>query len=206
MKFELKPVQEKKKFIRRLDTLLITGDGKGFPQDLESFLGFKIEHEVMTIGRSISKYPGQVQHYVDVDADAGKWIADNLMDLYPGQVKGGIIKHTLGAVAWFDNCWDMDELPFPDADVMWHGSSALFGVLVALELGYTRIVLAGCPMDSKGHWYFPTINEGPIWTAESYQAWFEFTLDPRKRLVRSMSGYTEILLGAPDKEFFNGLS
>ena len=164
----------------------------------------------MSIGRSIQAYPGIVQHYVDVDSDAGKWVAESLESTYPEKINGALIKHTLGDkddAPWFDNTWDLLEDPFPySEDVMWHGSSALFAVLVALEMGYKRIVLAGCPMDNKGHWYFPEIEHGPIWTPESYHAWFEFTLDKRKRLVRSCSGYTGILLGAPDEVFFNGLS
>jgi hypothetical protein len=81
------------------------------------------------------------------------------------------------------------------ADVMWHGSSALFSVLIGLEMGYTRIYLAGCPLDSKGHWYFPDEDYGPRWTMETYQAWLDFMDTPEAQRVRSLSGYTAKMLG-----------
>lgn len=211
MNLKLSLQREGKKISRKKDILLITGDGKSLLKDLERFFFYNHhKHDVMGIGRSLQAYPGIVQHYVDVDSDAGKWVAETLECIYPDKINGALIKHTLGGsddAPWFDNTWDLADDPFPHAkDMMWHGSSGLFALLVGLEMGYKRIVLAGCPMDSKGHWYFPGIEYGPVWTFESYQAWFEFTLDPRKRRVRSCSGYTEILLGAPDEDFFNGIS
>jgi len=187
------------------DILLITGDGRTLPDDLERFLSWNLSHDVMCIGRSIQLYPGQVTHYSDVDADAGKWVVENLARTYPD--KGDPVTHTLGDVEWFDIGWEVEDQPIQSDEVLWHGSTALFSVLVGLSLGYDRIVLAGCPMDSKGHWYFSEDVEPrglPKWTPESYQVWFEFAKHPKSYNVRSMSGYTKTLLAPATAEWSDG--
>lgn len=174
-------------------TLLITGDGKTLPDDLARFLATKIDHEVLCIGRSIKLYPGEVTHYADVDADAGKWVCENLVKNHPG--KGNPITHTLGDVPWFDVGWDLDECLIHSDDILWHGSTSLFAVLVGLAMGYDQIILAGCPLDSKGHWYDEAEQYGPRWTFESYQSWLEFAMTEDCQKVTSMSGYTAIMVG-----------
>jgi hypothetical protein len=188
---------QKKPVMRNHDILLITGDGKTLLADLEHFLEQKMPHDVLCMGRSIQKYPGFVDHYVDVDSDAGAWVLENLEKNHPDKVgPDGILTHTLGHVEWVDCDWDIKHCPWDMADVMWHGSSALFSVLIGLQMGYRRIYLAGCPLDSKGHWYFPEEDYGPRWTMETYQAWFEFAKTPDAKKVRSLSGYTGQLLGS----------
>lgn len=191
---------------RRHDILLITGDGKLLRHDIAEFLEWDKKHDVMCIGKSGKAYPGTIQHYADIDAEEGKWVSENLCKAYPGKVNGVVTRHTLGEVPWFDACWDLVGNPWPDEDVMWHGSTSFFALLVGLEMGYKRIVLAGCPLDSNGHWCFPGEKYGPRWTGATYQVWFEFTKDPRAQQARSMSGYTKILLDKPNRGFFDGVS
>lgn len=186
---------------RTYKTILITGDGKTLPGDLERFLSWGIQHDAMCIGRSIQLYPGKVDHYVDVDADAGKWVIQNITTNHPD--KGTPVTHTLGEVEWCDIGWEIENCPIKSDEILWHGSSGLFAVLIAINMGYTRVILAGIPMDSKGHWYFPDEKYGPKWTMESYQAWFEFAATPDAKKVASMSGYTKTLLGIPSRLFLN---
>jgi hypothetical protein len=185
----------KKPVKRDSDVLLITGDGKTYPDDLKRFLDMKIGHDVLCLGRSIKQYPGFINHYVDVDSDAGKWVLENLEKNNPDQIgPDGVLKHTLGFVDWCDCDWDLKDSPWPMADVMWHGSSALFAVYIGLKMGYGHIYLAGCPLDSKGHWYFPAEPYGPRWTMETYQAWLEFAGTKEAKQVTSLSGYTRTML------------
>ncbi|NIS54479.1 MAG: hypothetical protein GWN62_28215, partial [Aliifodinibius sp.] len=132
----------------------------------------------------------------EVDADSCKNVIDTLEANNPDKVNGHIATHTLsdGSIEWFDAHWDLVENPWPPDEVLWHGSTALFAVLVGLEMGYKSIVLAGIPLDSKGHWYFKDENYGPRWTGESYQAWFEFARTEQAKKVTSLSGYTRQLL------------
>uniref|UniRef100_A0A6M3KIV2 Uncharacterized protein n=1 Tax=viral metagenome TaxID=1070528 RepID=A0A6M3KIV2_9ZZZZ len=88
-------------------------------------------------------------------------------------------------------------------EILWHGSSALFAAYICLTLGYKKIVLAGCPLDSNGHWYFPANQLGPRWTGESYQAWLDFAREPEAKKVKSLSGYTAQIVGEATREWAN---
>ena len=202
---KLKIVKETKKLFRNKDVLLICGDGKLLKEDICDFLSWNIPYDILCIGRSIQVVPGKVLHYADVDAEAGMWVAENLEKNNPDKINGKIFKHTIGSMRGFDIDWDFDNCSFDSEDVMWHGSSSYFAVLIGLEMGYKRIVLAGCPLDSKGHWYSQEEETGPIWTGDTYQVWFEFVKERRSKRVRSLSGYTKILLKTIDKDFLYGI-
>lgn len=203
---KLKLTKESKPIQREHDVLLIAGDGKKLREDLHGFYGFDVAHDTLCIGRSIQVVDSDILHYADIDADEGKWVVENLHKTYPDKINGKLIKHTLGEVDWFDIGWNAVNEYIPSETNMWHGSTSFFAVLIALEMGYKRIVLAGCPMDAKGHWYFENQTYGPKWDAETYQVWFEFAAEEYSRKVRSMSGYTKTLLGKPEGVFFNGVS
>ena len=187
---------------RKNDVLLITADGKTLIDDIRQFINWQVPHDVMAVGRSIKAYPGKVLHWAEVDADASNWVAQNLEKHHPEKVcNGKIYKHTLGKHKGFDFDWDVEGATFPMAEAMWHGSTTLFAVMIALEMDYKPIVLAGAPLDSKGHWYFEKEDSGPHWTAETYQAWFEFNLSANAKHVRSMSGYTMQILGKANRKW-----
>lgn len=82
------------------------------------------------------------------------------------------------------------------------GSSGLLCVMVALELGVTHAVLAGIPMvDTANHYDNPRKR----WAdARNYLPAWKRNLPVMKDRIRSMSGYTMGLLGAPDEAWFNG--
>jgi hypothetical protein len=75
------------------------------------------------------------------------------------------------------------------------GSSALLGAQAALKLGYRRIVLCGCPMTGTNIKNSNYESFRPGWEEKKKY------LDDR---VRSMSGWTRELLGAPTEEWLNG--
>lgn len=75
------------------------------------------------------------------------------------------------------------------------GSSALLGAQAAIKLGYTRIVLCGCPLTGEN-------DKGG-----SYESFRVGWTQKKKYLndrVRSMSGWTQELLGAPTEEWLKG--
>jgi hypothetical protein len=199
----MKIISQKREIVKDNDLLLITGDGKTLPDDLEKFYGLEIEHDTMCIGRSILRIPGQVHHYAEVDVDAGKWVLENLDKNHPHACSP--IRHTIGEVDWVDVCWEIENCPIPSEEIMWHGSTAYFGVLIGLHMGYDTIALAGVPLDSKGHWYFENETSGPRWTPETYQAWFEFAGTKDSLKVRSFSGYTKTILGPPTRSRLIGI-
>ena len=203
MKLQLRKTD--KPLNRGADVLLITADGKTLKKDLAIFLNWEVPHDTMCIGRSIKAYPGIIQHYADVDSDAAVWVVENLKKNHPTKINGHLHTHTLGECKGFSVDWDVASCPWPAEDVMWHGSTALFAVLAGLEMGYSRIILAGAPLDSKGHWYYQSEAFGPRWTGETYQAWFEFAMMMESGNVKSLSGYTRQILGEPKQNWLCNL-
>lgn len=173
--------------------VLITGDGSPLRDDMKRFEDLGVPHDVFAIGRSY-KLSTALNHWGNVDSDGSIWWAQHL----PVKWVSGPQTHTLGEMRGFTHWWDIPQCDYGMDEIMWHGSTALFCVYAALEMGYERVVLAGCPMDASGHWYEPG-SSGPRWTGESYQAWLDFKASSESGRVRSMSGYTQIILGAPSK-------
>ena len=116
--------------------------------------------------------------------------------------QNGLVTHTIGPVDGFDTDWDMIQEDYHYQDMTneahrIHGSSALFATLVGLAMGYEEIVLAGCPLDQEGHYYFDLTPEtaGPCWLGMDFMAWLDFAKTDDAAKVRSMSGYTRDILG-----------
>ena len=176
-------------------TILILGDGRSLPQDLKRFLTWEVPHDVGCIGRRIKMYPGDVRHWFDCDAAATMAWAKS--------IDSGVIKHTCGDFDGFDVDWDVEQKDYHYAEQTGektarnHGSTALFATLAAIEMGYQKIVLAGCPLDTEGHWYFEPAPDtmGPIWLGYDFMAWLDFSESPEASGVKSMSGYTAKILG-----------
>lgn len=80
-------------------------------------------------------------------------------------------------------------------------SSGIYAAKVALEDGYDRVVLAGVPMQQDGGHF----TRGRPWLqVDSFIPGLELALPHLKEKVRSMSGRTKELLGAPDPAWLNG--
>ncbi len=176
------------------------GDGRTLPKDLEEFLSWDIPHDVMSMGRSINVYPSKVMHWANVDSAEAIWWAEHLPLKNDGKMP---IRHTLGECRAYDVDWEIiDEIKFEHGDnSMWYGSTALFAVYACLALGYQKIILAGCPLDNKGWWFFDEKEVGPRWQGECYQAFFEFAKNDGAEKVRSLSGYTAQIIGKATKEW-----
>jgi hypothetical protein len=86
----------------------------------------------------------------------------------------------------------------------WNGSVGLFAVKIARELGHEKILLCGVPMDPKDKHFVRKVE----WAAAKQ---FKHTWDQRKKeiapYVRSFSGWTAQILGAPTINFLrNGVA
>jgi len=75
------------------------------------------------------------------------------------------------------------------------GNSALLGVLAGIKLGYEKIIVCGCPLMGKNDKQYDYANFRAGWTAK---------LAMIKDKTRSMSGWTQELLGAPTEEWIVG--
>ena len=85
------------------------------------------------------------------------------------------------------------------------GNSGGLAVLLAILMGYDRIVLAGMPMDGSGR-FFDDPNQ--VWVDYSRggveRCWLEYKEFVFRNRVRSMSGNTALWLGKPTERWLNG--
>jgi hypothetical protein len=72
------------------------------------------------------------------------------------------------------------------------GSSALCGALAAIRMGYSKIILCGCPLEGV------TLAGTKC---ETFRAGWEAKKDRVQGIVKSMSGWTREFLDAPTKEW-----
>lgn len=198
---------------REHDILLVLGDGRSLPKDMGEFLAWGIDHDVAALGRGIKLYPGKVHHWMNADGAMSINWAKNLEN---GE---GTIRHTFGKMDGFDVDWEIEQDDYHYTDITHekttrnHGSSSLFATLAGLEMGYRKVVLAGCPLDTEGHWMWDPYVDGklvderlgPVWMCFDFMAWLDFREGPDAGKVRSMSGYTAKMLGLADKRWANAL-
>ncbi len=80
----------------------------------------------------------------------------------------------------------------------WAGSSGLFAIKVAIKEGFETIILAGVPMDPKyGH-----VARRKEWPqATMFRNGWHHHINELKPVVRSMSGWTKEMFGAPTVEW-----
>ena len=182
---------------------LICGDGRTLPQELQYFSTIGVPHDVFCVGRALQIYipyigrqPAAV-NYV--------WLDEQMFTYARDQVEDYIIRHSV----FFDDklkpaidaLWTDDK----GAEVMqWDGSSSFFALIMAIELGYERIMLAGCPLNAEPHWYDHVDACGPLWTPETLRIWGRFKKKVDCDLIRSCSGYTQYLFGEPTIGWFKG--
>jgi len=99
--------------------------------------------------------------------------------------------------------------PDPGVDVHWDvptsgGTSGLFGCLVALALGYEKIILVGMPMDNSHHFFDPPWQSNASFEDNPNKLeWIGAKDRIFKDKVRSMSGRTRQWLGVPTEDWLN---
>lgn len=154
---------------------------------------------VVAVKRVGYEYPEHIDHWVSFHAAMfPDWIIKRQKKGYPEcpnywtSTYKGNVRYRRG------------ETKYPNVHrvVCEGGSSGLIGVMVALKVSPNpKIVLAGIPMDpDRGHFN----KKGPWHEAVKHRKAWETYLPDLKDNVRSLSGWTQQLLGAPTKEWLNG--
>lgn len=132
--------------------------------------------------------------------------------IYPGRLDGWATLHHEKLTSWRKlraahdyRCFTIQREWHHGEDVeivpeRWKGSSGLYAVQIAMQqFGADRIVLCGVPLwPANGHFFSPS-KEWP--EAELYRRGFQAALSVIRDPVRSMSGWTRELLGAPCPEW-----
>lgn len=177
-------------------SLLVMGSARCLWDDLARF-----DHihsgERMSVNWSSFSYKGKIDHICSVHSDIIHLIK-GYHDYKLRNIDGPPVCRTHGQhnIPGVDIVWDIED---------GGGSSSLFGVLVGLCLGFTKIVLAGVPLDNSGHYFDPPISCGDDFSARHVMhAWRNKIDNSFKDRVRSLSGNTRKWLGEPTEAWLNG--
>ena len=167
---------------------LILGGAASVWDDAERALEMAEFDAVIAVNDIGVHWPGRLDAWATLHPEKlPRWERDRRTRGYPG----GYVR------------WSHAEKPHIDRMTTdWRGSSGLFAVKVALEEGYDKIVLAGIPMTAGDAHFFDDAS----WTASRgyLPAWNKRRLEMSGR-VRSMSGWTALLLGEVDEGWLAGL-
>jgi hypothetical protein len=99
------------------------------------------------------------------------------------------------------------RLAFKVVKPKWHGSSGLYAVQIALEeMGFDGAILAGCPMDAAGGTLCAHSEMSEAAKVDRFKPQWLRALPHIGARTRSMSGWTQKILGAPDAEWLAGLT
>lgn len=179
------------------DVLLIVGDGRNVLKDIGAWYDIAegiVPYDTMCVNYSATICPHPFQHYAAGDAHQPDMRAVGL------SLSKGVLRH-----AWNKNCPGFDIQWQRNGRGGWNGTSGNLALKVGMAFDYTRIVLAGCPMDNSGNWYSAIIPDDDIKKDKDHRhhlwKWVELATRPVSRFIRSMSGNTRDLFGEPTREW-----
>jgi hypothetical protein len=186
----LKPQPEK-------DVLLILGDSLGVLKDIGAWYDIAegiVDYDTMAVNYSAMVCPHPIEHYAAGDAHMRD------MQAIAQRLPPNVVKH-----AWNAGCPGFDVRWVRNGRGGWNGTSANLALKIGIALDYTRIILAGCPMDQSGNWYKPMLKTNDVKSNKDHRhhlwKWTEIATRPIGRFIRSMSGNTRSLFGEPTREW-----
>ncbi len=184
--------------------VLITGDGNTLSEDVKEFESWGLSHDLFCANRSLIFFERQVDHWAAVDTEEGMWFSQNVNQKVEDKKK--ILRHTIGDFPEAYDCfWEMDyEFENEYQRRIFIGNTGYFSMLVALKMGYRKVVLAGMPLNHAGHFYEEEKPENVVnWTGITYTQWMDFKIKRSEEAdkVRSLSSYSSFILGKATKEW-----
>lgn len=165
---------------------LILGGAACVYEDVEAALDLGEFDGVIAAKRVARRWPGRIDAWVS---------------LHAGEKQNLIARRERYGLPPIGKLFEVGDVPHLYLGQTNPGASGLFAVKVALdELGYGRAVLCGVPMSPTPHFDVPV-----AWSAaDYYQTGWRQALPHIADHVRSMSGWTEQLLGRPDAAWIAG--
>jgi hypothetical protein len=123
-------------------------------------------------------------------------VVDYAGTLHPDKMAGWLReRHKNNLPMPYGQTWcHRSYLGFTNHTPDWQGSSGLFMVKVALERGFTHIILCGVPMTVEGD---HIIRHKPWHAAQGFIRGWTRHMAAIRHSVRSMSGWTQEQLGEP---------
>ncbi len=185
--------------------VLITGDGHTLAKDVKEFKSWGIPYDLYCTNRSLIFFDQQVDHWAALDVEESVWFAQYLNPKVEPNKR--IHRHTIGdIVGGYDLCWEqVNDWKHEASKRFFIGNTAYFAVLTSLYMGYEKIIVAGCPLDNKPHFYESSDMVGPEWTGMMYCNWMDFKMKHKQAAqVKSMGEYSAFILGTATKDWATG--
>lgn len=139
------------------------------------------------------------------------FVCNDMIALFPMHIDHAVTLHPDKMYGWLDmrkryghpmpvgRMWcHRPYRGFSDNTRDWQGSSGLFMTKIARELGYTKIILAGVPMQVEADHF---VRHQRWNAAPGFVRGWRRRVGILKPFVRSMSGWTQEELGAPTLEW-----
>jgi hypothetical protein len=127
-------------------TLLLAGGGRCVWEDLTR-VG-PSDADVMCVNDVGLRFPGHIEHWYTNHSDQIEHLTELRNLGSSGRTWGPKYTHSVAAAPSREK-----------ADVVWpiqmRGNSGLTAILVALALGYGKIIVCGIPLDDSGHFHDP---------------------------------------------------
>lgn len=175
---------------------LILGGAECVWTDAEAAMAMVDPDAVIAVNDMIALWPGKITHACTLHGE-------KLLGWQTGRKASGF--NTDYKTAYFEKPRKRQTTPakvdlvieyrWPHLD---SGSSGLYGVKVALDEGFDRVILAGVPMDAGlGH----IVRNEPWDVANRFRAAWVGAIPHILGPVRSMNGWTREILGYPSLDW-----
>jgi hypothetical protein len=169
------------------------------------------EYDFMGVNYAGMLYPAEFRHWVSIHPEIFQWMQFLIYSgykkkkagqsyIYQSKFEG--ICHSHNPMEGFEGiAWQTQGLS---------GTSSLFAASVAYCLGYDKIIIAGAPLDNKGHFYDPPWNMHEPDKFEDKAILNNWTSYSKKfgDKVRGLTGGprkgVERILGPPTLDWING--
>jgi len=178
-----------------VDTLLILGTSEGMWDDVAKAKGLAKNHHVLCINDAAIHYPAVIHHIVSLH---------------------GPFCGALRTIKMAGRLYDQKEPPVTHSDkdgegidCKWRfmnvgGTSALLSCQIAMDIGYEKIILCGCPLDGTPHYWDDPNKKGVLDCGAIHMTWRD-AIPKLKDKVRSMSGKTKEFLGETTADWLNDI-
>jgi hypothetical protein len=171
---------------------LVLGGANTLAVDRAAALELFAPDLVIACNHAARDEPGRVDHWATMHSELlPKWIAARRA---AGRPAAGQYWHARHRPCVVEGARPIES---------WGGSSGLLCVAVAYQLGCTHVVLAGVPMIKNMRHYDDT---RPWLEARQYWPAWERRRHVMQPKVRSLSGWTQELLGGPTAEWLNAVT
>lgn len=176
-----------------MTTALVFGAAGGVWEEIEAAKKLCNFDVIVAVKRPGMDYPGYLHHWVSFHGEMfADWILKRHKNGYPPAEKYWVSSYRGSGFL---------KVTYPTLNriACEGGSSGLIGTLVG-RTAATKIVLAGIPLDpERGHFNKSAPWKEALIHREAWKPYFPHLLGH----VKSMSGWTQQMLGAPTEEWLN---